>query len=286
MPTEPQSQRDATSQDRAKVLLNAITENLEVILWEVDKEGLFTFHSGKGLQLIGLKDGEFLGKNIFEIYAENTGREPVRRALTTGEGSHFIDETHGTCWETWLVPLRNERGEVRGVAGITMNVTVARRAQTELLARLDLIERQKEAIQALSIPIIQVWDSVLTVPLVGMVDSMRASGLMEQLLNEVVRTRARYAILDLTGVEAMDTSTASHMLRLISSLRLLGAQGILTGIRPGIAHTMVGLGIDMGGVRTLANLRDGLRFCMEEMSEGEDDGDGDDGDESEGESDV
>jgi rsbT co-antagonist protein RsbR len=286
MPTDPQSQPDATSPDRAKVLLNAITENLELIVWEIDREGVFTYHSGKGLEVVGLKEGEFIGKNVFEIYANHVGQEPVRRALTKGERSHFMDETHGTCWETWLVPVRNDQGEMRGVVGITVNVTVARRAQTELLARLDLIERQKEAIQALSIPIIQVWDSVLTVPLVGMVDSMRAAGLMEQLLNEVVRTRARYAILDLTGVEAMDTSTASHMLRLISSLRLLGAQGILTGIRPSIAHTMVGLGIEMGGVRTLANLRDGLRFCMEEMSEGDDEGDDDDEGEGEGQSDV
>ena len=80
----------------------------------------------------------------------------------------------------------------------------------------------------------------------------------EQLLNEVARTRARYAILDLTGVEAMDTSTASHMLRLVASLRLLGAEGILTDIRPSIAHTMVGLGLDMDRVRTLANLREGF----------------------------
>jgi rsbT co-antagonist protein RsbR len=268
------------------VLLNAVLGNLEIIVWEIDREGIFTFHSGKGLATIGLKDGAFLGKNIFEIYEDHGGQEPVRRALAKGESSHFTDETDGTCWETWLVPVRNDRGEVTGAAGVTTNVTAAKRAQTELLARLDLIERQKEAIQALSIPIIQVWDNVLTVPLVGMVDSMRAARLMEQLLNEVVRTRARYAILDLTGVEAMDTSTASHMLRLISSLRLLGAQGILTGIRPSIAHTMVGLGIDMGGVRTLANLRDGLRFCMEEMSEVGDGAEGDDEDEAEGWSDV
>jgi len=78
---------------------------------------------------------------------------------------------------------------------------------------------------------------------------------------------ARYAILDLTGVEAMDTGTACHMLRLVTALRLLGAEGILTGIRSSIAQTMVGLGLDMGAVRTLGSLRDGLRLCMRGLNE-------------------
>jgi len=120
----------------------------------------------------------------------------------------------------------------------------------------------------MSIPIIQVWDNVLTVPLVGVVDSMRAAELMEKLLAEVVRTRAGFAVLDLTGVDTMDTGTASHMLRLVSALRLLGTEGILTGIQPSIAHTMVGLGLEMGSVKTLANLREGLQFCMDRMNEG------------------
>lgn len=77
--------------------------------------------------------------------------------------------------------------------------------------------------------------------------------------------RAQFAILDLTGVDAMDTGTAAHILRLIAALRLLGAEGVITGIRPGIAHTMAGLGVAMDTVRTLASLRDGLRYCMEAM---------------------
>jgi rsbT co-antagonist protein RsbR len=88
---------------------------------------------------------------------------------------------------------------------------------------------------------------------------------MDKLLGEVVRTQARYAILDLTGVELMDTGTASYMLRLVAALRQLGAEGILTGIRAAIAQTMVSLGLDMGAVQTLGSLRDGLRLCMAGM---------------------
>lgn len=269
MGTNAQSQLDAADETRARALLNAITSNLEIIVWEIDREGIFTYQAGKGLATAGLEEGQFVGMNVFELYDSTTEAYIALRRALAGEVWRGTNETHGVAWESWYIPIRNKSGEVTGVAGVTLNITATKRAELELTARLDLIERQKEAIQALSIPIIQVWDSVLTVPLVGMVDSMRAAGLMEQLLNEVVRTRARYAILDLTGVEAMDTSTASHMLRLVASLRLLGAEGILTGIRPSIAHTMVGLGLDMDRVRTLANLRDGLRFCMEQMSEGD-----------------
>jgi rsbT co-antagonist protein RsbR len=267
MGTNAQSQLDAADATRARVLLNAIANNLEIIVWEIDREGIFTYQSGKGLAVAGLEEGQFLGMNVFDLYDPNGEAYAALRRALAGEPWNGTNETHGVMWESWYIPIRDKSGEVTSVAGVTLNVTESKRAERELKARLDLIERQKEAIQALSIPIIQVWDSVLTVPLVGMVDSMRAAGLMEQLLNEVVRTRARYAILDLTGVEAMDTSTASHMLRLVASLRLLGAEGILTGIRPSIAHTMVGLGLDMGRVKTLANLREGLRFCMEQMNE-------------------
>jgi rsbT co-antagonist protein RsbR len=205
---------------------------------------------------------------MFELYAENPDAMKLLRDALKGQSTHSLIQQDGLDMETWTIPLWQEAdGPVTGVAGITLDITPAKRTERELLARLDLIERQKQAIQAMSIPIIQVWDNVLTVPLVGVVDSMRAGELMEKLLAEVVRTRAGFAVLDLTGVDAMDTGTASHMLRLVSALRLLGAEGILTGIQPSIAHTMVGLGLEMGSVKTLANLREGLRFCMDRMDE-------------------
>lgn len=256
---------DAIKKSRALGLLKAIKENLDIIIWTTDRDGTFTEHTGKGLVAAGLTEGQFIGQSIFDLYGDNSEGMAVVRGVLNGRSGQDTSQSHGLYWESWYLPLLDQNGQVRGITGLTLNVTETKRAEQELRARLELIERQKQAIQEMSIPIIQVWDSVLTVPLVGMVDSMRASELMEKLLGEVVRTRARFAVLDLTGVEAMDTSTASHMLRLVAALRLLGAEGILTGIRPSIAHTMVGLGLDMGTVKTLANLREGLRFCMNQM---------------------
>lgn len=141
---------------------------------------------------------------------------------------------------------------------------VEERAETEkqLRDKLSLIARQEEAIRALATPIIEVWEGVITMPLIGVVDSRRAADMMAQLLEAIVQKRARYTIIDLTGVEVIDTSTAEHLLRLVVAAELLGARCVITGIRPTIAQTMVSIGIDLSKLVTLASLRDGLVRCI------------------------
>jgi len=141
---------------------------------------------------------------------------------------------------------------------------VEERAATEreLRDKLDLIAQQEEAIRVLSTPIIEVWDGVITLPLIGVVDSRRAAETMERLLEAITQRGARYAIIDLTGVEVVDTSTADHILRLVRAAELLGARCVITGIRPAVSQTMVSIGIDLSKLVTLASLRDGLMRCI------------------------
>lgn len=245
-------------------LLKAISGNLPICLWAVDTRGIFLVHDGKGLEAAGLAQGQLLGLNIFEIYpAESTGH--VKKAFS-GEKTYNSNMADGRYWETWNVPIENERGEITYVAGITLDITEAKATEQELRTKLDLIQKQQQVIRALATPIIQVWDRVLTLPLVGMFDSTRAADMMESVLLEVVRTRARYAILDLTGIEAMDTATAGHLLKLSQAMRLLGAEGIITGIHPVIAQTIVGLGMDLTSIVTRSTLREGLQHCIQRMS--------------------
>jgi rsbT co-antagonist protein RsbR len=138
------------------------------------------------------------------------------------------------------------------------------RDQTEraLREKLDVIARQEEAIKALSAPIIEVWDGILTLPLFGIVDSQRAGETMERLLGAITEKGAAYAIIDLTGVEIVDTSTADHIGRLAKAAELLGTRCIITGIRPAVAHTMVQIGIDLTKLVTLSTLREALQRCM------------------------
>ncbi|UQA58920.1 STAS domain-containing protein [Polyangium aurulentum] len=142
------------------------------------------------------------------------------------------------------------------------------RTEADLRDKLALIERQEAAIRALSNPIIEVWDDVLALPMIGIIDSQRAAQMMDRLLGEVVRTGCRFAILDLTGVELLDTSSADHVIKLVRAVELLGARAIITGIRPAVAQTIILLGVDLSSMTTVANLREGLKLAMRVMRTG------------------
>ena len=131
--------------------------------------------------------------------------------------------------------------------------------QAELEEKLTTIERQRAAIRELSTPVMEVWESVLCLPVVGVVDSARAAQMTDVLLQAIVDRRVRCAIIDITGIEVMDTRTVDHFVRMAKAVRLLGAECVLTGVRPNIAHTMVHMGVDLGDVTTHRSLRDALK---------------------------
>ena len=132
----------------------------------------------------------------------------------------------------------------------------------ELADKLATIDRQRAAISRLSSPIIQVWEGVLTVPIIGAIDPQRAQDLLENLLAAVIRVRARYAILDLTGADDVDSSAVDHFTKIVRAVELLGARCILTGIKPAVAQTMTALGVDMSRMLTMATLADALQSCL------------------------
>lgn len=138
-----------------------------------------------------------------------------------------------------------------------------RRSLAEVQAKLDLIEKQQNIIRELSTPILDVSEGVLLVPVVGAIDAERATEMTERLLGRVVQRGARAVILDVTGVDVVDTLTADHLVRLTRATNLLGARSVITGISPAVARTLVEMGGDLGGVRTLRTLRDGLRLFIE-----------------------
>lgn len=145
------------------------------------------------------------------------------------------------------------------VASLAKEQAHARAYQAELEEKLATIELQRAAIRELSTPIMEVWDGVLCLPIVGIMDSHRSAEMTEALLQAIVAKEAECAIIDITGIEVMDTRTADHFLRMAKSVRLLGAHCFLTGINPAIAQTVVHIGVDMQGIQTHRSLRDGLR---------------------------
>jgi rsbT co-antagonist protein RsbR len=135
-------------------------------------------------------------------------------------------------------------------------------SKRELLMRLDTIKEQQAAIQTLSAPIIDIWDDILMAPLTGELDPACAQDLATRLLARLGRSRVAWVILDLTGAEQIDATLAGHLVQLARAVRLMGAECLLTGLGPQAAQTLVTLAIPLEGLRSLASLKDGLKFCL------------------------
>jgi rsbT co-antagonist protein RsbR len=130
-------------------------------------------------------------------------------------------------------------------------------------SREEIIRQQREDMMELSTPVIKVWDKILTLPIIGTLDSRRAQLMMEALLQKVVETGSTIAILDITGVKMMDTLVANHLIKTVTAARLMGARCILTGVSPAIAQTMVQLGIDLSQITTRSQMADGIKLALE-----------------------
>lgn len=137
--------------------------------------------------------------------------------------------------------------------------------QTAVTEGQALIDRQRLQLMEVATPVIKLWDGIVAVPLIGTLDSARSQVVMETLLNSVVEQHARFAILDITGVPTVDSLVAQHLMKTVAAARLMGAECVVSGIRPAIAQTMVHLGLDLGSVLTRASLADALAYCLHEL---------------------
>ena len=129
--------------------------------------------------------------------------------------------------------------------------------------REEVITRQQQELLELSTPVVKLWDGILALPMIGTLDSARTQVVMESLLQRIVETGAEVAIIDITGVPTVDTLTAQHLIKTVTAARLMGADCIISGIRPQIAQTIVHLGVDLGAVTTKATLADAFRRALE-----------------------
>ena len=129
-------------------------------------------------------------------------------------------------------------------------------------SREEVIARQQEELLELSTPVVKLWDGVLALPMIGTLDSQRTQVVMESLLQRIVETGSEIAIIDITGVPTVDTLVAQHLLKTVTAIRLMGADAIISGVRPQIAQTIVHLGLDLQGIVTKANLADALALAL------------------------
>jgi rsbT co-antagonist protein RsbR len=137
--------------------------------------------------------------------------------------------------------------------------------ETTTVAGQELINRQRLEMLEIATPVIQLWEGIVAVPLIGTLDSARSQVVMETLLDAVVEQHARIAILDITGVPTVDSLVAQHLMKTVAAARLMGAECIVSGIRPAIAQTIVHLGIDLSDVLTRASLADALAYALQQQ---------------------
>lgn len=138
--------------------------------------------------------------------------------------------------------------------------------ETYVKGREEVIAEQQKSMLELSTPVIQIWDEILILPIIGIIDSSRARQIMESLLESIAAQKASIVIIDITGVPVVDSEVANRLLRSLKAAKVMGAESILTGLNPQISYTIVNLGIDLSGVTTRASLRDGLELAFAKLN--------------------
>ncbi len=279
---------------RSEATYRSLVENLPQKVFLKDPEGVYVSVNENYARDLGLTSEQMKGKNDYEFYPRELAdkyRADDQRIIAGGV-TEELDETYVRQGEERVVhtvktPIKNEAGEVAGVLGLFWDITDRVRAEEELQRHREKLEElvrertaeleseieegkrregvindQAREILELSTPVIPVWEGIVIAPIIGALDSQRAQGLMEELLERVAESQSRVVLMDVTGLAAIDTQVAQHLIDTIAAVRLLGAQVVLTGMRPAIAQVLTHLGIDLSGVVTKSSLTAGLAVAM------------------------
>jgi PAS domain S-box-containing protein len=213
-------------------------------------------------------DEHFHGKRLEEFLQPGEAAAVIghfQNCLDSGKqvlGEQQITLPSGVMWFRYsYTPVRDKEGAVTHIIAITENVTASKQREQDAQLQAEIIEQQAATLAELSTPLLTISDSTVVMPLIGAVDSRRVQQIMEALLSGVASSSAQVAILDITGVPVVDTQVANAVIHAAQAVRLLGAQVVLTGIRPEVAQTLVGLGVDLRAITTRSSLQSGIAFA-------------------------
>lgn len=262
--------RDITERRRSEAMFRDLLESAPDATVIVGSDGRIALANRQAEALFGYGREELVGRDVELLVPERFRRhhpsyrrgffaDPKARPMGVGLDL-FALRRDGTevPVEVSLSPLETDQGVL---------VSAAVRDVTERRHQLEQLRRQRDEILELSTPVIQVWDRVLALPIIGTLDSTRAALLTESLLEEIGRQQAEIVILDISGVPTIDTLVAQHLLKTVQAATLMGAASIMSGVRPETAQAMVHLGIDMGQMRSRGTLRDALLLALQMLHE-------------------
>lgn len=192
-------------------------------------------------------------------------RSRATQGFTASQVATFVFSLKQALFKRTTESLKNEPAALVGTlwdATILLDALGLYTTEIFQQAREQLIARQQEELIELSTPVVQLWEGVLALPLIGTLDSERTQVVMESLLERLVATSSSIAVIDITGVPTVDTLVAQHLLKTVAAAQLMGADCIISGIRPQIAQTIVHLGIDLSSVATKASLADAFALAL------------------------
>ena len=257
---------DEPELSRAEMIQLLVDNIRDYAIILLDTKGHVLSWSSAAERLKGWTASEIIGQHFSRFYPrEDLEKGKTERELeVAGRDGRFEDEgwrvrkDGSRFWANVIITaLRDKDGTLRGFGKVTRDLS-ERRANEEKIKK-----QSHEIMEMATVPIVQVWDGVILVPLIGTLDSQRTQQLMERLLSRITETGSPVAVLDITGVPTIDTQTAQHLVETISAVRLLGAEVFLTGVRPTIAQTLVHLGVGLANVVTRSSLVAGLRMAMD-----------------------
>ena len=208
---------------------------------------------------------DLVGKDVFACHPESMGQN-LTEAL-----DRFRSGSDDVVRMLLAVGDSNLDFSATGVhsEGVYLGALLTIKDVTESVAREEeltsLAGQLRAAQDELSTPVVQIWDQVLALPLIGSIDNKRAQTITEVLLERIVETQSEVVILDITGVHSVDTNVTHHLLKIVSASRMLGAECVITGIGPNIAQTMIHLGVDLDELTTMADMQEGLRYAMDRL---------------------
>lgn len=251
------------NEEKYRAIFNSMDEAFCIIEMVFDSEGKpvdWLYFEANPMHEIYTRLHDVEGKLISQL-APKTDQyllEIYGKVALTGEPVRRVETVIGKrCYEMYAFKLGGQ--DSRKVVVFVYDISERKRND-------ELLKEQAKAIEELSTPVIQLWDDILVLPLIGTIDSARAKQIMEDLLSEIVKSKSSQVVIDITGVPIVDTGVASRLMRTVEAARLLGAECILTGISPIIAQTLVTVGINLGNIKTGTTLKNGLESALKSLN--------------------
>ncbi|MDI3288706.1 PAS domain-containing protein [Polyangium sp. 15x6] len=266
---EVQKQRIADLQS-SELMLQAFLDNTPAVMYVKDAEGRLALTNKEHDVFFGQIPGSMRGKTDFDNFPAEVAEGILafdRQVMAAGHVLRKEDELpHPEGTRTYLTikfPIAGMQGMDGALGGVSIDITPIKEAEAvRAAAQAEIIAAQQATIRELATPLLPIAEQAILLPIVGLIDEERAQRIIEHLLHAITEHGAEVAILDITGVRAVDTQVADALVRAAQGVRLLGATAVLTGIQPSIARTFIEMGADLRGLATLGTLQEGIAFAL------------------------